>query len=158
MLMGKYTESEQFGCPNKRVYDHCKSCLCSSYKNCVIKDLETIPPSDMLIIMEVMDIQLGHSKDQEKACRALYNLAYNNDDNQDTIVNAGGIEAILAAMETHPRVAKVQEKACWALLGVCWTSHARTCRVRHIGIVLMRLALQNHSTSKARVLFKLLYR
>ena len=42
-------------------------------------------------------------------------LAYDNDANKAAIAKAGGIEAILAALEQHPADAAVQENGCSAL-------------------------------------------
>ena len=58
---------------------------------------------------------------QEHACRALRNLAA-NDQNKIKIAKEGGIEAILNAMK-HDH-AGVQENACGALLNVCWNTES----------------------------------
>jgi hypothetical protein len=48
---------------------------------------------------------------QEMAGRALRNLAANNDNNQDAISAAGGIEALATAMKTHQARALLQQDA-----------------------------------------------
>ena len=52
---------------------------------------------------------------QENGCSALWSLAANNDNNQVTIAEAGGITTILSAMKTHSSNATVQENGCGAL-------------------------------------------
>ena len=51
---------------------------------------------------------------QQYGCAALSSLAM-NDNNQVAITAAGGISAILAAMETHSSNATVQQYGCAAL-------------------------------------------
>ncbi len=59
----------------------------------------------------------GRENVQEAACRALWGLAVNAD-NQVKVAAEGGIRAILGAMQGHPASAQVQEKACGALLNL----------------------------------------
>ncbi|CAB9507770.1 armadillo repeat containing 6 [Seminavis robusta] len=51
---------------------------------------------------------------QGAACRALWSLSV-NDHNEHSIVDHGGIDLILRAMNSHIRVASVQEPACGVL-------------------------------------------
>ncbi|EKX35906.1 hypothetical protein GUITHDRAFT_117939 [Guillardia theta CCMP2712] len=51
---------------------------------------------------------------QQQACRALQSLAV-NDDNEVKIAGLGGIEAVLAAMQTCSSSHPVQEQACGAV-------------------------------------------
>ena len=51
---------------------------------------------------------------QHYACDALYMLAYNIP-NEIRIAEAGGIEAVFAALRAHPRNADVQHSGCCAL-------------------------------------------
>ncbi len=52
---------------------------------------------------------------QEDACGAISNLAALNADNQLKLAEAGGIEAVVAAMTAHKASAGVQAQACIAL-------------------------------------------
>jgi hypothetical protein len=51
---------------------------------------------------------------QQPACAALRSLA-SNDGNKLKIAEAGGIEAVVAAMEAHTTSDSVQEHGYWAL-------------------------------------------
>ncbi|KAJ1468789.1 hypothetical protein T484DRAFT_1854148, partial [Baffinella frigidus] len=62
-----------------------------------------------------------HRGIQEKACGALCIIAVHVD-NETEVVNEGGLEAVVTAMQTHPFTEGVQEYGCWALLKVAWTS------------------------------------
>ncbi|KAJ1469153.1 hypothetical protein T484DRAFT_1597717, partial [Baffinella frigidus] len=51
---------------------------------------------------------------QEQGCKALRNLALNNE-NRAAIARAGGIEAVVAGMGAHTLFAEVQRSGCAAL-------------------------------------------
>ena len=69
------------------------------------------------MIVRAMDQHELVSYIQESACRALSNLAV-NDENSKKMGEAGGIGMILRAMEHHQRVHKVQEEACRTLISL----------------------------------------
>ena len=52
---------------------------------------------------------------QEDACAAISNLAAVKEANQLKLAQAGGIQALVAAMAAHKANAGVQEQACVAL-------------------------------------------
>ena len=81
------------------------------------------------------------AKVQEEACRALRNLSVNAE-NQGTISNLGGIEALLKAMKDHPTHPGVQEEACWALGSLA--VEARIARLGGIEAILT--AMKEHPT------------
>ena len=65
--------------------------------------------------------------------QALANLAANNDANKAAIAAAGGIEAIVAALEQHPADVAVQEQGCWALNSIGWSQRALQERIAQAG-------------------------
>jgi dihydroorotate dehydrogenase len=85
------------------------------------------------------------------ACRALRNLAANNDNNEDAISAAGGIEALATAMETHQARALLQEYACAALYHLACNARLRE-RIKAAGGV--ELAKRAVSASDATALTK----
>ncbi|KAG6613406.1 serine/threonine protein kinase [Phytophthora cinnamomi] len=53
---------------------------------------------------------------QEAGCVLLTNLAHNCETNRRRILDGGGIDSVLQAMQTFPENPGVQKRSCWALL------------------------------------------
>jgi hypothetical protein len=88
---------------------------CSSDADATIKLLKTTTFQQN--VPRIIEAMKKHEEDagvQEAACRALWSMGVNAD-NQVKIAGAGGIEAIIRGMEQHGKHAGVQERACGAL-------------------------------------------
>ena len=74
----------------------------------------------------------GRENVQEAACRALWGLAVNAD-NQVKVAAEGGIRAILGAMQGHPASAGLQEAACLALCNLALNNADNQVKVKSAG-------------------------
>ena len=72
-------------------------------------------PSPIAAVLSKMRMNEQDANIQTEGCAELWNLAYNNENNQVTIAEAKGITMILSAMKTHSSNATVQENGCGAL-------------------------------------------
>eukprot|EP00232_Nephroselmis_pyriformis_P029495 CAMPEP_0182853632 /NCGR_PEP_ID=MMETSP0034_2-20130328/803_1 /TAXON_ID=156128 /ORGANISM="Nephroselmis pyriformis, Strain CCMP717" /LENGTH=286 /DNA_ID=CAMNT_0024984411 /DNA_START=92 /DNA_END=949 /DNA_ORIENTATION=- len=72
---------------------------------------------------------------QERACRALANLARDSPANRACAAEAGAVEAVVAAMRAHGGSADVQEWACSALLCISFGISANRVRAAEAGAV-----------------------
>jgi hypothetical protein len=89
-----------------------------------------------------------HAEDESvvmHACTALTNLAHNNSDNRARFLEAGGVEALLAAMESHLETSpKIQRQACWALLTLAGSDDASRAIVAAGGADKMMRSMVKH--------------
>jgi len=80
---------------------------------------------------------------QWKGCRALYNLAV-NDDKQKAIAVAGGIPVVLAAMKAHEGHKDVQEQGCGALVNLAFNADNKMAIAAAGGIPVVLAAMKAH--------------
>ncbi len=108
---------------------------------------------DIPALVEGMHTHVEAPEVQEAGCKALMSMAATSDSVRVKIEQAGGLEAIFAAMRMHGAASGVQEQACRALrrmfhLGAAARSAAerekQKALLRHYGIKLILLALQGH--------------
>ena len=93
---------------------------------------------------------------QEQGCWALWNLAANNDANQVKIGEAGGVDAVVKAMQTHLQHAGVQEQGCGALMNLAAKDALRASIKDLGGCTAARSASEAHGLSLARELAEML--
>ena len=85
---------------------------------------------------------------QEECLVELANLAYANDNNKVTIVDAGGIDMILSAMKTHSNNRNVQEYGCAALWNFAVNDENKVTNVEVGGITTILSAMKTHSYNR----------
>jgi len=81
---------------------------------------------------------------QEEGCRALINLA-TNDDNQVLIVNAGGIAAIVSGMKDRVDHVDMQVEGCGALRNFAKNAENRVSIAEARGIVAIVSGTKAHT-------------
>ncbi|KAL7463602.1 hypothetical protein ACHAXS_003961 [Conticribra weissflogii] len=69
---------------------------------------------------------------QLQALVALKNLCVRDDENKVVVANAGGIDAVIGAMQSHRNEAKVQEKGSW-VLGILGMNEDNKCYIGENG-------------------------
>ncbi len=98
--------------------------LCSKEK----KNREAIRDAEVVLffIIAGMKYHFKSAELQQAGCGLLANLSCQEDVNKHIIVEAGGVEAIILAMQSHPADPKVFKFACAALTNVCRTDEGLT--------------------------------
>jgi len=102
-----------------------------------------------LVTLGALAARIAAMKDAgvlEQGCRALANLAL-NEDNQKAIAAVGGIPAVLAAMTAYPMMgrAEVQEQGCSALKNLARNTGNRTAIAAAGGISVVLAAMTKHA-------------
>ena len=89
----------------------------------------------------------GEARVQEQACGALWNLTSNSEAGKRAAIEAGGVAAVVRAMEAHGGEAGVQEQACGALVNLMAGSEAGRRAVREAGgVAALERALRGFPT------------
>ena len=97
------------------------------------------------VIIQMMTRHSSNKDSQQYGCGALCNLAASHAENQTRIASAGGIEAVVKAMQTHPQCVVVALRA----LRILAASHAENqTRIASAGgIEAVVKAMQTHPQS-----------
>jgi hypothetical protein len=98
--------------------------LCTKEK----KNREAVREAEVVLFFIIAGMKY-HSKSsdvQQAGCGLLANLSCQENLNKHLIVEAGGVEAILIAMRSHPSDPKVFKFACAALTNICRTDQGLT--------------------------------
>ena len=125
------------------------------------------------LIIQMMNRLLSHKNLQVNGCMALLNLANHHAENRTRIASAGGIEAVVKAMQTHAQSADVQQEGCGALWNLAFNhaenqsriaaaggieavvkamqTHAQSADVQQEGCRALRNSSFNHAENKARI-------
>ena len=72
-----------------------------------------------------------------------------NDDNEQLIVRAGGVQSVLAAMRAHPGSTVVQEQGCAALCNLSGAADNKVLVARAGGIEVVVAAMRAHRDTLA---------
>ena len=99
------------------------------------------------LIIQMMNRLLSHKNLQVNGCMALLNLAGSHAENKARIAGAGGIEAVVVAMQTHAQSADVQRNGCRALCSLASGDGIRTRIAGAGGIEAVVAAMQTHAQS-----------
>ena len=84
---------------------------------------------------------------QQTACRTLAALCINCPRNQGSIAKAGGIRAVVHAMQAHRFVDGVQEWGCTALYNLACHKASQTRIAEEGGVVAIVRAMRDHEAS-----------
>eukprot|EP00523_Entomoneis_sp_CCMP467_P011468 CAMPEP_0168724690 /NCGR_PEP_ID=MMETSP0724-20121128/3765_1 /TAXON_ID=265536 /ORGANISM="Amphiprora sp., Strain CCMP467" /LENGTH=1236 /DNA_ID=CAMNT_0008771445 /DNA_START=419 /DNA_END=4129 /DNA_ORIENTATION=+ len=85
---------------------------------------------------------------QKQACKAFKSLALGDEQNQISIAAAGGISAILAAMDRHDKNAAMQVLALGALDQLAIITRNRNTIISNDGVRIIQQAMANHPKDK----------
>lgn len=98
--------------------------LCAEEK----KNREAIRDAEVVLffIIAGMKYHFQSSEVQQAGCGLLANLSCQECVNKHVIVEAGGVEAIILSMQSHPADPKVFKFACAALTNICRTHEGLT--------------------------------
>jgi len=90
-------------------------------------NVSSAPLDGVTVLLEAMRSHATNASIQTPSCGALWNLAYNADENKKKIAEAGGVSVLLDAIRSHPGNGGVQEVcnscACYLLMPVPLLSH-----------------------------------
>ena len=95
-------------------------------------------------IMNIMKKYINNIDIQIIGCRALANIAADAADNKKKVADAGGIEAVVAAMNAHTRVADVQKNGCAALGNIAMLAETKRMVAAAGGIEAVVAAMEAH--------------
>ena len=97
-----------------------------------------------------MKAHIDHAGVQEQGCTALVSVAFDNDDNEVLIANAGGIAVIVSGMKAHIDHAGVQEQGCMALVSVAFDNDDNQVLIANAGDIAVIVSGMSESPYRPR--------